>query len=100
MRAKPMRYTVLVKHRPDGTYQASVPIMPGLSEVGSTREEVIEAVTRGIRATMENAEFVSIELPEQPPATANPWISTAGMFADDESLEGMLQDIYAARDAE
>ena len=52
-----------------------------------------------MRATLTTAEFVSIELPEQPPPLANPWLVTAGSFADDPTLEAMLREIYDARDA-
>jgi len=31
---------------------------------------------------------------------ANPWLATAGSFADDPALEPMLSEIYAARAAE
>ncbi len=30
----------------------------------------------------------------------NPWLETAGLFADDDTLELMLQEIYAERAAE
>jgi hypothetical protein len=30
----------------------------------------------------------------------NPWLMTAGIFADDPALEPMLREIYAAREAE
>ncbi len=95
-----MRYTLFVRHRPDGSYQASVPIMPGITEVGATREAAIQALERAIRAELASAEFVSIELPDTPVTEANPWLATAGSFADDPTLEPMLREIYAARDAE
>ncbi|HEX5501993.1 MAG TPA: hypothetical protein VFW96_05190 [Thermomicrobiales bacterium] len=31
---------------------------------------------------------------------SNPWLATAGCFADDDTLEPMLREIYAARDAD
>lgn len=34
------------------------------------------------------------------PQHENPWLKTAGMFADDPTLEPMLEEIYAAREAE
>ncbi len=48
-------------------------------------------------------ESTTIEIPV-PKASAeretNPWLATAGSFADDPALEPMLSDIYAARAAE
>ena len=95
-----MRYGLFVRHRPDGSYQASVPIMPGVTEVGETREAAIQTLERAIRAALASAEFASIELPDTPVAEANPWLATAGRFADDPTLEPMLRESYAARDAE
>ena len=95
-----MRYTLFLRPRGDGTYHGSVPAMPGVAEVGDTREATIEALERAIRTTLETAEYVSIELPDRPTVEANPWLATAGIFADDPTLEPMLREIYAARDAE
>jgi predicted RNase H-like HicB family nuclease len=93
-----MRYAILLQQRPDGKYQASVPVIPGLTSVGETRDETLQAVRQAITATLTTAELVYLDVPEQRPATTNPWLATAGMFADDPTLEPMLQDIYAARD--
>ena len=94
-----MRYTLFLRHRPDGSYQTSVPIMPGVTEVGATREAAIQALERAIRAELASAEFVSIELPDTPVAEVNPWLAAAGSFADDPALEPMLRGAYATRDA-
>jgi predicted RNase H-like HicB family nuclease len=95
-----MRYTVFVQHRPDGSYQGSVPMMPGVTEVASTREAVIEALERAVRAALETAEFASIDVPGHTAAPANPWLTTAGSFAADDSLEPLLREIYTAREAD
>lgn len=95
-----MQYTIFLRHRPDGTYHASVPIMPGVAEVAETREAAIQALERTIRDTLESAEFVSLELPTPPVPQTNPWLAAAGSFADDATLEPLLRETYAARDAE
>ena len=95
---KTMRYAILLQQRADGTYQASVPVIPGLSRVGETRHETLQAVQQAIAITLTTAELVYLDVPEQRSATANPWLETAGMFADDPTLEPMLQDIYTTRD--
>ena len=95
------KYTLFLRQRDDGTYQATVPALPGVSEVGATRDAAIEALEHSIRATLATAEFVTLDLPDAPgPAAAapNPWLITAGSFADDPTLETLLRDIYLARD--
>jgi len=45
--------------------------------------------------------LIEISLPESKPGELdNPWLATAGMFADDPDLLPMLAEIYAERDAE
>ncbi len=95
-----MQYAVLLQQRPDGKYQASVPIIPGLTRVGDTRDETLRAVEQAVVATLTTAELVYIDIPNQTTTPANPWLATAGMFSDDPTLEPMLQDIYDARDVE
>jgi predicted RNase H-like HicB family nuclease len=95
-----MQYAILLQQRPDGKYQASVPIIPGLSRVGDTRDETLQAVRQAIVATLTTAELVYIDIPNESAAPVNPWLATAGMFSDDPTLEVMLEDIYLARDTE
>ncbi len=97
------KYTLFLRQRSDGKYQASVPAMPGVTAVGETRAATIEALERSIRAALETAEFVTLDLPDPPtrPASSrNPWLATAGSFADDPTLETLLAEIYVARGAE
>jgi predicted RNase H-like HicB family nuclease len=95
-----MQYAILLQQRPDGKYQASVPIIPGLTRVGETRDETLKAVRQAILAELKTAELVYIDLPTQVGEPVNPWLVTAGMFSDDSTLEPMLEEIYADRDAE
>ena len=92
-----MRYAILLQQRPDGKYQASVPVLPGLTRVGETRDETLQAVRQAIVSTLTTAELVYLDVPEQRSATINPWLETARMFADDTTLAPMLQDIDATR---
>ena len=88
-----MQYTILLQQRADGKYQASVPIIPGLTCVGETRDETIQALRQAIVAELKTAELLYIDIPTQATETANPWLTTAGMFSDDPTLEPMLQAI-------
>ena len=67
-----MRYTIFVQHRPDGRYEASVPVMPGIAAEGETREGTIVALKQAMRAALATGEFVSIELPDHAGEEPNP----------------------------
>jgi len=92
-----MRYTILLEQHPDGTYEATTPAMPQIVEHGESRAAALNAVEQAIRARLRNVELVDLEIPASPPM--NPWVETAGMFADDPDLEEITEEIYAARDA-
>jgi len=93
-----MRYAILIQQRPDGMFQASVPIIPGLTRSGENRDETIHAIEQAIRATLTNSEVIYIDIPEAP--QMNPWLASAGLFTDDPTLEPMLEEIYALREQE
>jgi predicted RNase H-like HicB family nuclease len=95
-----MRYAVLLNQLPDGTYQASVPLLPELVLVGNTRDETLLAIRQALVAALAQAEVVYLDVPEGKAAQHNPWLATAGIFADDPTLEPLVAEIYAARDAE
>jgi len=95
-----MLYAVLLEQRMDGRYQASVPLVPGLVKVGTTRDGTLQQVRQSLMAALTTTELVYLDLPAPAPTPPNPWLATAGIFADDPTLEPMLQDIYAARNAE
>jgi predicted RNase H-like HicB family nuclease len=95
-----MKYTLLLEQRDDGQYEASVPALPGVMEVGTTREATIQAIGEAIRTKLRNVELIDLEIPEPADQERNPWLATAGMFANDPDLEDLLREIYAARDAD
>jgi len=95
-----MRYTILLHQRADGKYQASVPLMPELSRVGETRDETLRAIEQALIAALATTEVDYLDLPALPADHDHPWLATAGIFADDPTLEPMLADIYRARDTE
>lgn len=92
-----MRYTILLEQHPDGTYEASVPVMPQITERGESRAAALKAIEHALRSKLRNVELVDLEIPTMPPT--NPWLETAGMFADDPDLEAITEEIYKARAA-
>lgn len=95
-----MRYPVLLQQRADGTYQAAVPLLPDIIVVGETRDQALQAAQHAINDALRTTEVVFLDLPDGQARPGNPWLDTAGIFADDPELEPMLRDIYAARDSE
>ena len=96
-----VQYTVVLEPRPSGGYRGIVPALPGCVGEGLTREETLAQVRAALEERLRQVEFTRLEV--STPARGvegNPWLETTGWFTDDEGLEDMLRDIYAARDAE
>ncbi len=94
-----MLYPILLKKRANGTFEASVPTLPGIRQAGKTREKTLLAMREAISKMLATSEVVYIDIPDAP-AMNNPWLDTAGMMADDSTLLPMLDEIYADRDLE
>jgi len=98
-----MRYTVLLRRRPIGTYVAVAPAVPDCKGEGDTRDEALSRLKAAVEDWLVETEITTIEvaMPETGDGRRlNPWLMTAGLFADDPALEPMLHEIYAAREAE
>ncbi len=98
-----MKYTVMLRQRPDGHYSAVAPAIPDCRVEGRTRHEALERLKISLEDWLLGIEVTSLEV--STPSTApgvpkNPWLETAGLFADDGTLELMLQEIYDERAAE
>ncbi len=98
-----MRYTVMLRERAPGHYVAVAPAVPECRAEGRTRQETLESLQATLEEWMRQTEVTSIEISTSqvaPGAEQNPWLDTAGMFADDPTLESLLYTVYAVRDAE
>lgn len=96
-----MQYTVLVRQRSQGNYEAVAPAAPTCKGRGRSRDEALYQLKRAIEAWLAEIEVTTIDVsPPDSSQMKNPWLETAGMFADDPTLEPMLAEIYAARAAE
>ena len=94
-----MQYTVFVRQRPTGLYEAIAPTIPGSIGKGKTRDEALSHLKTVIEDWLVEIEMTTIEV-DVPEAgdrrQLNPWLATAGIFKDDPLLEPMLAEIYAA----
>jgi predicted RNase H-like HicB family nuclease len=96
-----MQYAILLQRRKDGKFEASVPLVPGLKRVGTSRQETLQEIQEAIKGVMTTTELVYVDVSVPKDTTAqNPWLATAGLFAGDETLESMLHEIYEIRAAE
>jgi predicted RNase H-like HicB family nuclease len=98
-----MRYVVLLRAQSSGTYVAVAPAAPNCTAEGKTREEALQRLRAAVQQWLAGAEITSIDV-EVPGAEdgsgRNPWLETAGMFADDPTLARLLSEAYQRRDAE
>ncbi|MFN8446962.1 MAG: type II toxin-antitoxin system HicB family antitoxin [Caldilineaceae bacterium] len=99
-----MQYTVMIHRQPLGHYVAQAPAVPNCRGEGRTRNEALRQLKSAIEQWMLETEITTLEIQTPAPAgstaQSNPWLATAGLFANDPMLEPMLQKILAAREAE
>ena len=101
-----MQYTVMIHRQPPGHYVAHAPAVPNCRGEGRTRNVALHRLKTAIEEWLIETEITTLEINTSsfatPPQTGqtNPWLATAGIFADDPMLEPMLQEILAAREAE
>lgn len=95
-----MRYTVLLHAHSGGIYEAFAPAVPGCTGKGNTRAEALTQLKNTLCDRLARTEITSIDadFPKSEGGIRNPWLATAGMFADDPMLEPMLREIYSLRD--
>jgi len=98
-----MRYVVLLRAQPSGTYVAVAPAAPHCTAEGKTREEALQRLRTSVQQWLAGAEitFIDVEMPRTEDGSGrNPWLETAGIFADDPILARLLSEAYQMRDAE
>ena len=98
-----MRYTVMLRENSVGRYVAIAPAVPDCRVEGKTRHEALERLRLTLEEWLKGTEVTSVEVSvpqDDSDAKRNPWLDTAGLFADDATLEPMLGKIYADRAAE
>lgn len=94
-----MRYAVTINQQTNGTFLATVPALPAIRQVGRSREATLHAVREAIREELSKTEIVFVDVSNDADSKRdNPWLETAGMFAADETLLPMLEQIYRQRD--
>lgn len=98
-----MRYTAMIRQPSPGKYVATAPAAPGCRGEGRTQREALDRLIFAIEEWLQSTEIAIVEVSTSPTlldAPQNPWLESAGSFAGDPTLDALLADIYAARDAE
>lgn len=98
-----VRYTAMIREPSPGNYVAIAPAAPGCRGEGRSRREALDRLTIAIEDWLQSMEIAIIEVNAPPKVlnlSPNPWLDSAGSFADDPTLDALLTDIYAERDAE
>jgi predicted RNase H-like HicB family nuclease len=98
-----MRYTVILREHSVGRFIAIAPAVPDCRVEGKTRHEALERLRLTLEEWLKGTEVTSVEVSVSQAdsvAPRNPWLDTAGVFADDSALEPMLGRIYAERTTE
>jgi len=74
--------------------------LTGFTGKGNTRDEALTQLRDTLRDWLGQTEITSIDvdLPKSEENRQNPWLATAGMFADDPTPEPMVREIYSLRD--
>lgn len=88
-----MTVTISVQET-NGQFCAGIPGSPTYQVVRATREEAIQALQTELSAKVAAGELVDIDVR---PMGA---LGVAGIFRDDPTLQGLVNDIYRLRDEE
>ncbi|AMV23001.1 hypothetical protein VT84_01225 [Gemmata sp. SH-PL17] len=88
-----MTFPILVQPH-DGRFQASVLGSPVMAADGATKEEALSALRVSINQRFARGELVLLDVPHRAVT------DFAGLFKDDPTFEGMVEDIYRERDAQ
>jgi hypothetical protein len=89
-----MQYQVLVQHRPDGLFSATVMGLPDCVVEGATQEEALLHAKTALHDRLTGGEVFTIEV-DAPPAraVANPWLETHGSLRDDPTFDNLMEEI-------
>lgn len=90
-----MTYHVLLKHRPEGGYRATVLAWPGCVGEGATKREALAQVRDMLVAELCGGEVVPLEVPG--PMIDDPWEQIIGQFAEDSQWDMFQEELQRIR---
>ena len=84
----------------DGVIRAKVPGIRGLVISSPDRELVLHLASCAVARSRPNGKPVFIDVSPEAAVEPNPWLDSAGMFADGPTFDEFLEEIRAARERE
>ena len=94
---KPMTFDVVLLKQPENGYIARPLLWPDVAARGATEEEALERVRSLIRDLLMRTQIVQVEVNALDDQTENPWITKAGLFADDPDWDEFLEEMALYR---
>ena len=88
-----MTFDVIVLQQVDNGYSARPVLWPDSVAHGTTEQEALDRVRTLIRDLLSRTRFVQVELDVSEHQFGNPWLTKAGMFADDPTWDDFLKAI-------
>jgi hypothetical protein len=92
-----MEEAVLLYPERDGIYRAKVPAVRGLVIESPDRELVQHLAACAIARARPGSVPVFIDVSPEAAVEPNPWLDTAGIFADDPTWDEFVAEMKAAR---
>ena len=86
-----MTFDVILLKQADNGYIARPVLWPDSAVQGATEQEALDRVRDLIRDLLGRTQLVQVEVDVPENQTDNPWLSRAGLFADDPTWDDFLQ---------
>ena len=86
-----MTFDVILFKQADADYTARPVLWPDVTAYGATEQEAIDGVRVLIRDLLNRTRFVQVEVDMPADQTDNPWLTKAGMFANDPTWDSFLK---------
>lgn len=100
-----MQYTVVISEKPDGQWQAFVPVLPNCTVEAPTREQVLARIKDDLTAVAPKIEVLQVEVlvngaqnGQHKKSFEEEWPGF-GAFKNDPFLSQLFDDIERERDA-
>ncbi len=88
-----MTFDVILSKQADNGYMARPVLWPDSVAHGATEKEALNRVQVLIRDLLGRTQLVQVEVETSEDQSDNPWVTKAGMFAEDPTWDDFLQEM-------
>lgn len=92
-----MNFDVMLFKQPENGYVARPIFWPDVAAHGETEQEAIDRVRELLRDLLNQVQVVKVEIDLPANQTNNPWLTKAGMFANDPTWDDFLKVMHDYR---